>query len=63
MSSNRLTEYGNKVPNLLKTSPFQLNEDEYVVSYKFKNKVRYFKIDKILKKETRNFMSAPPRKQ
>ncbi len=63
MSSNRLAEYGNKVPELTKKSPFNLNEDECVVSYKFKNKVRYFKIDKILKKETRSFMSTPLRKQ
>ncbi|MFI1744789.1 hypothetical protein [Thalassobellus sediminis] len=63
MSSDRFAEYGNKVPNLPKKSPFQLKEDECVVSYKLNNKTHYFKIDKIIKKETQNFMSAPPRKQ
>lgn len=63
MSSNRLAEYENKVPELTTRSPFQLKEDECVVSYRLKNKVHYFKIDNIIKKEAQNFMSAPPRKQ
>ncbi len=62
MSSEPYAEYGNKVPEIPKKPPFKLLEDECVVSYKDANKVKYFKIDKINKKEDLKFMSAPPKK-
>lgn len=63
MSSEPHAEYGNTVPKIPKKPRFQLLEDECVVSYKIANKVKYFKIEKINKKEVLEFMSAPPKKQ
>jgi hypothetical protein len=37
-------KYGNKVPVFLQKSPFDLKEDECVISYQNDNKIRYFKI-------------------
>lgn len=55
MSSDRLAEYGNKVPKLPKKSPFDLKNTECVVSYQQANKIKYFKIETISKKETKPF--------
>jgi hypothetical protein len=63
MSSDPLAEYGNDVPDVPKKSFFQLQENECVVSYKTGNKVRYFKIVKINKKDILQYMSAPPKNQ
>ena len=63
MSSDPYAEYGNKVPEIPKKPAFKLLEDECVVSYKIANKVKYFKIENINKKDVLKFMSAPPKKQ
>tara|TARA_R110002050_G_scaffold293182_1_gene449378 strand:+ start:50332 stop:50820 length:489 start_codon:yes stop_codon:yes gene_type:complete len=55
MSSDRLSEYGNKLPELPKKMPFDLKDTECVVSYKLANKVKYLKIETISKKETKPF--------
>ena len=62
MSSDPYAEYGNKVPEIPKKLPFKLLEDECVVSYKLANKVKYFKIEKINKKDVSEFMSTPHKK-
>lgn len=62
MSSDPYAEYGNKVPEIPKKPRFQLLEDECVVSYKVENEVKYFKIEKINKKDVLEFMSAPHKK-
>lgn len=51
MSIEPYAEYGNKVPVVPKKPRFELKEDECIVSYKTSNKVKYFKIEKINKKE------------
>lgn len=51
MSIEPYAEYGNKAPKIPKKPRFQLEEDECIVSYKVSNKVKYFKIGKINKKE------------
>lgn len=51
MSGDPNEEYGNAVPKLKKNIPFELKENECVVSYISNNKTRYFKIDNIIKKE------------
>lgn len=63
MSSNPLAEYGNKVPELSqKKMTFQLKDNECVVSYKIEGKLRYFKINNVLKKEVARYPSPPSRK-
>jgi len=41
-------EYGNQVPDISQKIPFDLKEDEAVISYLFKNKRTYFKISNII---------------
>lgn len=50
MSSDPYAEYGNQVPTLEKRIPFNLKENECVISYKEGEVVKYFKIGNILKK-------------
>lgn len=63
MSNEPYAEYGNKVPEIPKKASFQLQENECIVSYKTGNRVKYFKIDKIEKKEILQYMSTPTEKQ
>ena len=63
MSNEPYAEYGNKAPELPKKNPFNLNDNECVVSYKHINTIKYFKISNILKKEPLLYPSAPPNKQ
>ncbi len=51
MSIEPHAEYGNKAPRIPNKPRFELKEDECIVSYKTSNKVKYFKIGKINKKE------------
>ena len=62
MSSDPYAEYGNKAPKIAKKSSFELNEDQCIVSYKIGNKVKYFKIDKIIKKDNKLFMETQLKK-
>lgn len=62
MSSDPRAEYGNKVPKRADTSQFQLQTDQCVVSYKMENKVKYFKIDKILKMDDMLYMDSDSKK-
>jgi len=50
MSSEPYAEYGNKIPKLPEKSTFALKENECVVSYKEDNKINYFKIANVIKK-------------
>lgn len=53
MSNEPYAEYENKVPNLPQKTPFKLNEDECVVSYTVGNKLKYFKIENIARRESK----------
>jgi len=55
MSSEPFAEYGNQVPELHKRIHFELKEGECVISYNFKNKTRYFKINKVIEKEPKHY--------
>lgn len=55
MSSEPFAEYRNQVPKLQNRIPFELKEDECVISYNFKNKTRYFKINKVIEKEPKHY--------
>lgn len=50
MSNEPYAEYGNKVPKLPEKSPFELKGNECVVNYKEENKIKYFKIENMIKK-------------
>lgn len=50
MSSDPYAEYGNQMPKLDKPIPFNLKEDECVISYKEDGTVKYFKVSNIIKK-------------
>tara|TARA_R110002049_G_scaffold122465_4_gene277323 strand:- start:7589 stop:8077 length:489 start_codon:yes stop_codon:yes gene_type:complete len=55
MSNEPYAEYGNKVPELPQKTPFNLNDDDCVVSYLENDKIKYFKIDGIVKKESTRY--------
>ena len=63
MSSNPKDEYGNEAPKLKVKIPFELKENECVVSYIEDNKVKYFKIENVMEKQTLYYPSTPPKKQ
>ena len=63
MSSDPKAEYGNKVPELPKKTPFNLEDNECVISYKQDHVLKYYKISNIIKKERRLYPSAKPNKQ
>jgi hypothetical protein len=53
LNADAKKEYGNPVPDISQKIPFQLSENEAVVSYTFKNKTAYYKISNV--KETTNY--------
>ena len=63
MSNKPKAEYGNELPKLKTKIPFELKENECVVSYKDGNKTKYFKIENVVGKQLQFYPSAPPRKQ
>ena len=52
MSSDPREEYGNEPPNLKQQIPFILKEDQAVISYVYKNKIRHYNIDTLKKTAT-----------
>ena len=63
MSSEPNAEYGNEMPKITQKVPFELKENECVISYKDGNTTKYFKIDNVIEKELIPYPSAPPNKQ
>lgn len=51
MSNKPYAEYGNKIPKLPKKLPFELKNNECVVSYKEDKSIKYFKIENVVQKE------------
>lgn len=49
LHENAINEYGNTSPNTTLKIPFKLKEDEAVVSYFYKEKIHYCKIENIEK--------------
>ncbi len=54
-SSDPNKEYGNKPPQLPVKIPFELNDDECVISYSENDKTKYFKLKNIKEKESINY--------
>lgn len=63
MSNEPNAEYGNEAPKPIIKIPFDLKDDECVISYKEGNKTKYFKIENIVEKRPEQYPSAPPQKQ
>lgn len=62
MSSDSNKEYGNQLPSKAIDIPFELKEDECVISYIKDGKTLYYKIINITEKESLNYPSAPTNK-
>jgi len=52
MHSDPAKEFGNKIPEKLDNIPFDLSDNECVISYIIKEKKRYFKIENLQKSKT-----------
>lgn len=63
MSADGKQEFGNEMPIIPEKIPFELKEDECVISYKEGNKTKYFKINNIVEKKAEYYPSAPPNRQ
>ena len=63
MDKDPAKEYGNELPDSASSIPFELKQDECVVSYKKGNRTHYFKVEKIVEKQMIAFPSAPKVKQ
>ena len=63
MSNEPYAEYGNKMPITIKKIPFELKDNECVISYRQDHKTKYFKIDNVVEKDIIPYPSVPPNKQ
>lgn len=63
MSSNPKEEYGNTVQSTKKHIPFNLKDNQCVLSYKEGDKIKYFMIEDIKKKKLLAYPSAPQKKE
>lgn len=62
MSNKPNAEYGNELPEMNTKIPFELKENECVVSYEEDDKTKYFKINNVVEKQPLYYPSAPPNK-
>lgn len=63
MSNEPYTEFGNEMPKMPQKIPFELKDNECVISYKEGKKTKYFKVSNIVEKDLIPYPSAPPNKQ
>ncbi len=63
MSSDSKEEYGNQLPKIEAKIPFDLKDNECVVSYKKGDETQYYKIENIIEKQAEYFPSVPPNRQ
>lgn len=63
LSSDPKEEHANTMPIHTMKIPFELKDDECVVSYIKDNKTQYYKISNIRQEASINLPSAPPNKQ
>jgi hypothetical protein len=59
MSSDTNQEYGNKAPIIPSKIPFELKDNECVISYLSNNQTKYFKIENIEERRSKNYPMAP----
>ena len=58
MELNPMKEMKNEIPDII-SFPFKLNESEAIISYKIKDKIKYFKIKKLKKGQRILYIDAP----
>ena len=63
MSNEPNAEFGNEMPKIPLKIPFELKDNECVISYKEGKKTKYFKVSNIVEKDLIPYPSAPPNKQ
>ena len=63
MSNKPNAEFGNEMPNISKKIPFELKDNECVISYKKGKTTKYFKVDNVVEKDLIPYPSSPPNKQ
>lgn len=63
LSSDSNEEYGNQLTKTSTKMPFELNNNECVLSYSYKNERLYYKVSDIVEKQPINYPSTPPNKQ
>jgi len=61
MSSDANEEYGNIVPEISTKIPFELTQNECVISYKSDGKTKYYKVTNLVKKQSRDIPMSPAR--
>ena len=61
LSSNPQDEYRNTLPIQFDASPFNLTQNECVISYRVNNKRLYYKISNLKKQRDIAYPSAPPK--
>jgi hypothetical protein len=62
MSNEPYAEYANKVPVLPEKIPFELKDDECIVSYLVEEEIKYFKIEGIVRKAYILYQTVPSNK-
>jgi len=63
MSNEPNAEFGNEMPKMAQKIPFELKDNECVISYKDGITTKYFKVDNVVEKDLIPYPSAPPKKQ
>jgi len=63
MSNEPNAEFGNEMLKISQISPFKLNDNECVISYKDGKTTKYFKVDNVVEKDLIPYPSARPNKQ
>ena len=58
MELNPMKEMKNEIPDII-SFPFKLNESEAIISYKIKDKIKYFKIKKLKKGQRILYIDTP----
>jgi len=54
LDSDPKQEFGNKPPVMVSKTPFELTDNEAVVSYFYKNKINYYKISRVKEMEIKD---------
>ncbi|MEZ4856918.1 MAG: hypothetical protein R2812_10640 [Gelidibacter sp.] len=62
MSNDSLNEYGNEMSVNIKKLPFNLKENEGIISYKEGKNTKYYKVENIVEKRVLNYPSAATNK-
>lgn len=63
MSNEPNAEFGNEMPKMAQKIPFELKDNECVISYKEGITTKYFKVDNVVEKDLIPYPSAPQKKQ